>query len=191
MNRFVAAEPALRPAPPRRLVDAVREVLCDDGAAPAVRPQRAELAEPADVAGALGHGVIVADRGTDLYRQARRTDRLTFARGRQPEYACATFAGNLDRSATADHVTLYTANGGGEGATGPCSPSTGCTPAPRPATAGTANARRPARPRPPAGGVRPTPPVPSRDNCPVPHMPVADDDALVVCPDRYGPRRTT
>ncbi|WP_229820916.1 MULTISPECIES: PP2C family protein-serine/threonine phosphatase [Streptomyces] len=36
MNRFVAAERALRSAPPHRLVDAVREVLCGDYAAKAV-----------------------------------------------------------------------------------------------------------------------------------------------------------
>ncbi|WP_128436324.1 hypothetical protein [Streptomyces cyaneus] len=166
MNRFVAAERAPRSAPPHRLVAAVREALCNDYAATTVQLYWAELAELTDLAGALGHEVILADRDTDPYLQARRTDRLTFALGRQPEPACATFAGNLDRSATADHLMLHTANGVGEAAVGPR----------HRVHRRTARGRRPP--------CRPERTVRS------PGTPVADDDALVVFLDRFGPRRT-
>ncbi|MFE9017515.1 PP2C family protein-serine/threonine phosphatase [Streptomyces sp. NPDC007808] len=207
MNRFVAAERALRSAAPHQLVDAVREVLreaygaktvqlflADYGLAtlqpvqPAPGPQesvsvhgspagrafgsqepfvqtpadgevrlhlpvsvrgdrlgvltltmpadRAEehLAELAEVAQVLGHEVIVADRDTDLYRRARRTDRLTLAAEMQwqllpgrscsrPEYALgaqlepayAIFGDNFDWSTSADHLMLYITNGMGQG----------------------------------------------------------------------------
>ncbi|MGW1953240.1 PP2C family protein-serine/threonine phosphatase [Streptomyces sp. NPDC001920] len=207
MNRFVAAERALRSAAPHQLVDAVREVLretygaktvqlflADYGLAtlqpvqPAPGPQesvsvhgspagrafgsqepfvqtpaggevrlhlpvsvrgdrlgvltltmpadRAEehLAELAEVAQVLGHEVIVADRDTDLYRRARRADRLTLAAEMQwqllpgrscsrPEYALgaqlepayAIFGDNFDWSASADHLMLYITNGMGQG----------------------------------------------------------------------------
>ncbi len=208
MNRFVAAERALRSAAPHQLVDAVREVLCDDYAAQTVHlyladyslatlrpvhpgahppePQpthgspagrafgsqepfvekltddrvrlhlpvtvrgdrlgvlsvtmpsadRAEecVDELAEVAQILGHEVIVADRDTDLYLRARRTDRLTLAAEMQwqllpgrsctrPEYALgaqlepayAIFGDNFDWSAGADHLMLYITNGMGEG----------------------------------------------------------------------------
>ncbi|WP_240926070.1 PP2C family protein-serine/threonine phosphatase [Streptomyces sp. JB150] len=90
-----------------------------------------ELAEVADV---LGHEVIVAERDTDIYLQARRKDRLTLAAEMQwqllpgrscsrPEYdlgaqlepAYAIFGDNFDWSATADRLTLYVTNGMGEG----------------------------------------------------------------------------
>ncbi|MEU3523117.1 PP2C family protein-serine/threonine phosphatase [Streptomyces sp. NPDC038707] len=99
--------------------------------AEAVRRWEAELA---DIAGVLGHEVIVAERDTDLYLQARRKDRLTLAAEMQwqllpgrscsrPEYelgaqlepAYAIFGDNFDWSATADRLTLYVTNGMGEG----------------------------------------------------------------------------
>ncbi|MFG3153329.1 PP2C family protein-serine/threonine phosphatase [Streptomyces sp. NPDC048219] len=102
--------------------------LPDAGAA---RRWESELAEVADV---LGHEVVVAERDTDLYLQARRKDRLTLAAEMQwhllpgrscsrPEYdlaaqlepAYAIFGDNFDWSATADHLMLYVTNGMGEG----------------------------------------------------------------------------
>ncbi|MEU3661099.1 PP2C family protein-serine/threonine phosphatase [Streptomyces sp. NPDC032940] len=99
--------------------------------ADAARQWEAELAEIADV---LGHEVMVAERDTDLYLQARRKDRLTLAAEMQwqllpgrscsrPEYelaaqlepAYAIFGDNFDWSATADHLMLYVTNGMGEG----------------------------------------------------------------------------
>jgi serine phosphatase RsbU (regulator of sigma subunit) len=207
MNRFVAAERALRTAAPHALLDATRAVLteqygaehvelfmadyglsvlqpvsvlphtlepvpvhnspagrafgsqrpyCEDGLdgrarlhlpvsvrgdrlgvlsvtlpGEAVRRWEAELADLADV---LGHELIVAERDTDLYLQARRKDRLTLAAEMQwqllpgrscsrPEYelgaqlepAYAIFGDNFDWSATADHLMLYVTNGMGEG----------------------------------------------------------------------------
>ncbi|MET9827902.1 SpoIIE family protein phosphatase [Streptomyces sp. NPDC006385] len=207
MNRFVAAERALRSAAPHQLVDAVREALCDAYAAktvqlyladygvatlqpvrPAPSPQESVpvhgspagrafgsqepfvetstdgearlhlpvtvrgdrlgvltvtmpsdraaecLDELAEVAQVLGHEVLVADRDTDLYLRARRTDRLTLAAEMQwqllpgrscsrPEYALgaqlepayAIFGDNFDWSANADRLMLYITNGMGEG----------------------------------------------------------------------------
>ncbi|MFB8249698.1 PP2C family protein-serine/threonine phosphatase [Streptomyces sp. NPDC055952] len=90
-----------------------------------------ELAEIAEV---LGHEVVVAERDTDLYLQARRRDRLTLAAEMQwqllparscarPEYdlgaqlepAYAIFGDNFDWSASADRLSLYVTNGMGEG----------------------------------------------------------------------------
>ncbi|MDQ0913382.1 serine phosphatase RsbU (regulator of sigma subunit) [Streptomyces canus] len=90
--------------------------------------------ELADVADVLGHEVVVAERDTDVYLQARRKDRLTLAAEMQwqllpgracsrPEYdlgaqlepAYAIFGDNFDWSATADHLMLYVTNGMGEG----------------------------------------------------------------------------
>jgi serine phosphatase RsbU (regulator of sigma subunit) len=99
--------------------------------ADAAQHGESELAEIADV---LGHEVIVAERDTDLYLQARRKDRLTLAAEMQwqllpgrscsrPEYelgaqlepAYAIFGDNFDWCATADHLMLYVTNGMGEG----------------------------------------------------------------------------
>ncbi|MBV1939331.1 PP2C family protein-serine/threonine phosphatase [Streptomyces sp. BV286] len=208
MNRFVAAERALRSAAPHQLLDAVREVLCGRYAArevelfmadygltvlqpvsalphtlaplsvhtgPAGRAFGAQepvteecaggaarihlpvtvrgdrlgvlsvtlpsadaaaecAAELVEVAEVLGHEVVVAERDTDLYLQARRKDRLTLAAEMQwqllparscagPQYALgaqlqpayAVFGDNFDWSATADHLMLYVTNGMGEG----------------------------------------------------------------------------
>lgn len=92
---------------------------------------RAELAEIAEV---LGHEMIVAERDTDVYLRARRTDRLTLAAEMQwqllpgrscarPEYALggqlepayAIFGDNYDWSASADRLMVYITNGMGEG----------------------------------------------------------------------------
>lgn len=208
VDRFVAAERALRTAAPHELLDAVRHVLIQRYAArsvelfmadygltllqpvsvlphttepvsvhdspagrafgaqqPHVEPVRGGLvrlhlpvtargdrlgvlsvtlpdreradeavAELADVAQVLAHEVVVAERETDVYMQARRRDRLTLAAEMQwqllpgrsctrPEYrlgaqlepAYAVFGDNFDWSATADHLTLYVTNGMGEG----------------------------------------------------------------------------
>ncbi|MFD8738791.1 PP2C family protein-serine/threonine phosphatase [Streptomyces sp. NPDC059618] len=208
MNRFVAAERALRTAAPHQLLDAVRDVLCDHYAADSVElfmadygltvlqpvsvlPHTLEpipvhtspegrafgaqepfveepgegvvrahlpvtvrgdrlgvlsvtlpsaacdgetLTELADIAEVLGHEVLVAERDTDLYLQARRKDRLTLAAEMQwqllpgrscsrPEYelgaqlepAYAIFGDNFDWSADASRLSLYVTNGMGEG----------------------------------------------------------------------------
>ncbi|MGD1222589.1 PP2C family protein-serine/threonine phosphatase [Streptomyces krungchingensis] len=208
MNRFVAAERALRTAAPHQLLDAVRAVLCRHYAAESVElfmadygltvlqpvsvlphtlepvgvhsspqgrafgaqetftephsgdrrqvhlpvtvrgdrlgvlsvmlPQGAcdtdALAELADIAEVLAHEVLVAERDTDLYLQARRKDRLTLAAEMQwqllpgrscsrPEYelgaqlepAYAIFGDNFDWSSSADRLLLYITNGMGEG----------------------------------------------------------------------------
>ncbi|MFF0461349.1 PP2C family protein-serine/threonine phosphatase [Streptomyces mexicanus] len=208
MNRFVAAERALRTAAPHELIDAVRAVLIEQYGAEDValyladygvsvlqpvsvlphtlepvpvhnspagrafgsqRPYREEVrdgrarlhlpvsvrgdrlgvlsvtlpgsdaarrweSELAEIADVLGHEVVVAERDTDLYLQARRKDRLTLAAEMQwqllpgrscsrPEYelgaqlepAYAIFGDNFDWSATADRLTLYVTNGMGEG----------------------------------------------------------------------------
>ncbi|MEU1005683.1 PP2C family protein-serine/threonine phosphatase [Streptomyces tibetensis] len=92
------------------------------------------LGELAEIAQVLGHEVVVAERDTDLYLQARRRDRLTLAAEMQwqllpgrscarPEYelgaqlepAYAIFGDNFDWSASADRLSLYVTNGMGEG----------------------------------------------------------------------------
>ncbi|MEU9242276.1 PP2C family protein-serine/threonine phosphatase [Streptomyces sp. NPDC048385] len=102
--------------------------LRDGEAAPDCVPELAEIAD------ALAHEVVVAERDTDLYLQARRKDRLTLAAEMQwhllpgrscsrPEYdlACqlepayAVFGDNFDWSATADRLMVYVTNGMGEG----------------------------------------------------------------------------
>ncbi|MGW0416753.1 PP2C family protein-serine/threonine phosphatase [Streptomyces collinus] len=92
------------------------------------------LGELAEIAEVLGHEVLVAERDTDVYLQARRKDRLTLAAEMQwqllpgrscarPEYelgaqlepAYAIYGDNFDWSATADRLMLYVTNGMGEG----------------------------------------------------------------------------
>ncbi|MFJ3720147.1 PP2C family protein-serine/threonine phosphatase [Streptomyces sp. NPDC090057] len=92
------------------------------------------LEELADIAEVLGHEVVVAERDTDVYMQARRKDRLTLAAemqwqllpgrscsrpefelGAQLEPAYAIYGDNFDWSATADRLMLYVTNGMGEG----------------------------------------------------------------------------
>lgn len=90
-----------------------------------------ELQESAD---ALAHEIVVAERDTDLFLQARRTERLTLAAEMQwqllpgrscsrPEYsigaqlepAYAIFGDSFDWSASADDLVLTVSNGMGEG----------------------------------------------------------------------------
>ncbi|MER7894990.1 PP2C family protein-serine/threonine phosphatase [Streptomyces sp. NPDC096046] len=92
------------------------------------------LGELAEIAQVLGHEVVVAERDTDVYLQARRRGRLTLAAEMQwqllpgrscarPEYelgaqlepAYAIFGDNFDWSASADRLSLYVTNGMGEG----------------------------------------------------------------------------
>jgi serine phosphatase RsbU (regulator of sigma subunit) len=94
-----------------------------------------ELAEAfAEIAEVLGREVVVAERDTDVYLQARRKDRLTLAAemqwqllpgrscarqeysiGAQLEPAYAIFGDNFDWCADADKLTLTVTNGMGEG----------------------------------------------------------------------------
>ncbi|MBY8878222.1 PP2C family protein-serine/threonine phosphatase [Actinacidiphila acidipaludis] len=99
-----------------------------EGPAPAVIE---ELEECAD---ALAHELVVAERDTDLFLQARRAERLTLAAEMQwqllpgrscsrPEYALgaqlepayAIFGDSFDWSASADELYLTVNNGMGEG----------------------------------------------------------------------------
>lgn len=92
------------------------------------------LRELGDIAEVLGHEIMVAERDTDLYVQARRAERLTLAAEMQwqllpgrscsrPEYdlgaqlepAYAIYGDNFDWSASANHLTLTVTNGMGEG----------------------------------------------------------------------------
>ncbi|OKK17295.1 phosphatase [Streptomyces sp. CB00455] len=92
------------------------------------------LPELQDVADALAHEILVAERDTDLFLQARRATRLTLAAEMQwqllpgrscsrPEYdlggqlepAYAIYGDSFDWSASADHLTLTVNNGMGEG----------------------------------------------------------------------------
>jgi serine phosphatase RsbU (regulator of sigma subunit) len=93
-----------------------------------------EVLKLAEVAEILGHELVVAERDTDVYLQARRKDRLTLAAemqwqllpgrscarreygiGAQLEPAYAIFGDNFDWSADADRLTLTVTNGMGEG----------------------------------------------------------------------------
>ncbi|MFJ4778086.1 PP2C family protein-serine/threonine phosphatase [Streptomyces sp. NPDC088762] len=87
-----------------------------------------------EVAELLGHEIVVAERDTDLYLQARRASRLTLAAEMQwqllparscshPEYAIGAqlepaydiHGDNFDWSSTAENLTLTVTNGMGEG----------------------------------------------------------------------------
>ncbi|GAB2748224.1 PP2C family protein-serine/threonine phosphatase [Amycolatopsis magusensis] len=100
----------------------------------AQEPGEELLGELAQVAEALGHEILVAERDTDLYLQARRAQRLTLAAemqwqllpgractraeyqlGAQLEPAYAIFGDNFDWSTSADHLTLTVSNGMGDG----------------------------------------------------------------------------
>ncbi|MEV6025980.1 SpoIIE family protein phosphatase [Streptomyces sp. NPDC052036] len=92
------------------------------------------LPELVDIAEVLGHEMLVAERDTDVYVQARRRDRLTLAAEmqwqllpgrscRRPEYALgaqlepayAIFGDNFDWSAGPDRLMVYITNGMGQG----------------------------------------------------------------------------
>ncbi|MFD5827527.1 PP2C family protein-serine/threonine phosphatase [Lentzea sp. NPDC060358] len=93
-----------------------------------------EVTELVTIARALAHEIVVAERDTDLYLQARRATRLTLAAemqwqllpgrsckgteydlGAQLEPAYAIYGDNFDWSASAEHLTLTLTNGMGEG----------------------------------------------------------------------------
>ncbi|MFF5567549.1 PP2C family protein-serine/threonine phosphatase [Streptomyces sp. NPDC012623] len=101
---------------------------------PADRYSPRALDELEEIADVLGREIVVAERDTDLYLQARRADRLTLAAemqwqllpgracsraeyslGGQLEPAYAIHGDNFDWSASADHLTLTVTNGMGEG----------------------------------------------------------------------------
>ncbi|MDT0444855.1 PP2C family protein-serine/threonine phosphatase [Streptomyces johnsoniae] len=92
------------------------------------------LAELGEIAEALGHELAVADRDTDLYLRAGRTERLTLAAEMQwqllpgrscsrPEFdlgghlepAYSIRGDNFDWATSAEHLTLSVINGMGEG----------------------------------------------------------------------------
>ncbi|MFD9381069.1 PP2C family protein-serine/threonine phosphatase [Streptomyces sp. NPDC059999] len=92
------------------------------------------VGELTDLAELLGHEIVVAERDTDLYLQARRASRLTLAAEMQwqllparacarPEYAIGAqlepaydiHGDNFDWSTTAEKLTLTVTNGMGEG----------------------------------------------------------------------------
>ncbi|MFC6593302.1 PP2C family protein-serine/threonine phosphatase [Kitasatospora paranensis] len=97
-------------------------------------PAAAVLADLQECADALAHEVVVAERDTDLFLQARRAERLTLAAEMQwqllpgrscsrPEYslgaqlepAYAIFGDCFDWSASADDLYVTVSNGMGEG----------------------------------------------------------------------------
>ncbi|MGW4840228.1 PP2C family protein-serine/threonine phosphatase [Streptomyces globisporus] len=97
-------------------------------------PSRQVLADLQHCADALAHEVVVAERDTDLFLQARRAERLTLAAEMQwqllpgrscarPEYslggqlepAYAIFGDSFDWSASADDLYVTVSNGMGEG----------------------------------------------------------------------------
>ncbi|MFD4834306.1 PP2C family protein-serine/threonine phosphatase [Streptomyces uncialis] len=97
-------------------------------------PSADVLEELQECANALAHEVVVAERDTDLFLQARRAERLTLAAEMQwqllpgrscarPEYslgaqlepAYAIFGDSFDWSASADDLYLTVSNGMGEG----------------------------------------------------------------------------
>ncbi|MEU6123772.1 PP2C family protein-serine/threonine phosphatase [Streptomyces sp. NPDC047123] len=101
---------------------------------PADAADQSSVRELAEIAEILGHEIVVAERDTDLYLQARRAERLTLAAEMQwqllpgrscsrPEYdigaqlepAYAIYGDNFDWSSSADHLTLTVTNGMGEG----------------------------------------------------------------------------
>lgn len=101
---------------------------------PRARLGDAVAAELADMAGLLGHELVVAERDTDHYRRARRVSRLTLAAEMQwellpgrsftrPEYALGAMlepaydihGDNFDWSAGAESLTLAITNGMGQG----------------------------------------------------------------------------
>ncbi|MFJ6697961.1 PP2C family protein-serine/threonine phosphatase [Streptomyces sp. NPDC091272] len=101
---------------------------------PGSAPAPETLAELQQLADVLAHELVVADRDTDLYLQARRATRLTLAAemqwqllpgrscarpqytlGAQLEPAYAIYGDNFDWATSADTLTLTVTNGMGEG----------------------------------------------------------------------------
>ncbi|MFD3438954.1 PP2C family protein-serine/threonine phosphatase [Streptomyces sp. NPDC058685] len=101
---------------------------------PESHPPPATVEALQEIADALAHEIMVAERDTDLFLLARRAERLTLAAemqwqllpgrscsraeysiGAQLEPAYAIYGDNFDWSASADHLTLSANNGMGEG----------------------------------------------------------------------------
>ncbi|WP_226961464.1 MULTISPECIES: PP2C family protein-serine/threonine phosphatase [Streptomyces] len=101
---------------------------------PEARFSSGVLAELAEIADVLGHELVVAERDTDLFVRARRSERLTLAAemqwqllpgrscshrefdlGGQLEPAYAVHGDNFDWSTSAEDLTLTVVNGMGEG----------------------------------------------------------------------------
>ncbi|WP_338692973.1 SpoIIE family protein phosphatase [Streptomyces sp. Q6] len=101
---------------------------------PEERSTPRQVEELAALAEILGHEIVVADRDTDVYLQARRAGRLTlaaemqwqllpgraytrteYAIGAQLEPAYAIHGDNFDWAATSETLTLTVTNGMGEG----------------------------------------------------------------------------
>ncbi|MET9225806.1 GAF domain-containing SpoIIE family protein phosphatase [Lentzea sp. NPDC003310] len=97
-------------------------------------PAEDDVADLVSIARTLAHEILVAERDTDLYLQARRATRLTLAAemqwqllpgrscrrseydlGGQLEPAYAIYGDNFDWSTSAEHLTLTVTNGMGEG----------------------------------------------------------------------------
>ncbi|QFU86631.1 PP2C family protein-serine/threonine phosphatase [Amycolatopsis sp. YIM 10] len=97
-------------------------------------PDPITLDDLKQIADVLAHEIIVAERDTDLYLQARRAERLTLAAemqwqllparacarteyslGAQLEPAYAIYGDNFDWSTSANHLVLTVTNGMGEG----------------------------------------------------------------------------
>ncbi len=137
---FGAQEPRVEPAPPGQVVVHLPVTIRGDRMGvlsvhlPENRHQEKLLPELERIGEALGHEILVAERDTDLYHVARRTQRLTlaaemqwqllagrscarreFALGGHLEPAYAIFGDNFDWSASADRLTLTVTNGMGEG----------------------------------------------------------------------------
>lgn len=137
---FGSQQPVLEQAPDGRVHAHLPVTVRGDrlGVLTATLPSAEEaqevLPELAELAGVLAHEMIVAERDTDVYHQARRRDRLTLAAEMQwqllparsssrPEYALgaqlepayAVFGDNFDWSTSTDRLLLYITNGMGEG----------------------------------------------------------------------------
>ncbi|UYB38177.1 SpoIIE family protein phosphatase [Streptomyces sp. Je 1-4] len=101
---------------------------------PAGRSTSAVLDELRQVAGQLGHEILVAERDTDVYQRVRRVSRLTvaaemqwqllparactaaqYAVGAQLEPAYAVHGDNFDWASDGDQLTLTVTNGMGQG----------------------------------------------------------------------------
>ncbi|MFG2093552.1 PP2C family protein-serine/threonine phosphatase [Streptomyces sp. NPDC048612] len=101
---------------------------------PAARSTPAVLDELRQIAGQLGHEILVAERDTDVYQRARRVSRLTvaaemqwqllparacataqYALGAQLEPAYAVHGDNFDWASDGDALTLTVTNGMGQG----------------------------------------------------------------------------
>ncbi|MCX5445697.1 PP2C family protein-serine/threonine phosphatase [Streptomyces nigrescens] len=101
---------------------------------PAGRSTPAVLDELRQVAGQLGHEILVAERDTDVYQRVRRVSRLTvaaemqwqllparacsaaqYAVGAQLEPAYAVHGDNFDWASDGDELTLTVTNGMGQG----------------------------------------------------------------------------